>query len=196
MSVMLFWFSICSCTLYYQWILEYEKKILFKFCLSKLFKLLSRTLIPWLMYNLPKKKISYLSITAGVACTYVGQPFDTIKVKMQTYPQLYKGSMHCLRDTMRREGVRGLFEGSVPALAAICGESAVLFMCYGLCQKAVCRAVGVKKETELTSLQKAMSGSCASFFSSLVLCPTELVKCRMQAMSEVISVSDTITKKM
>nr|XP_054754017.1 mitochondrial ornithine transporter 1-like [Lytechinus pictus]XP_054754018.1 mitochondrial ornithine transporter 1-like [Lytechinus pictus] len=131
----------------------------------------------------------------GVACTFVGQPFDTIKVKMQTYPQLYRGSMHCLKDTVGREGVRGLFEGTTPALAAIVGETAVLFMCYGLCQKAVCQAVGTKDEKDLTNIQKAFSGSCAAFFSSLVLCPTELIKCRMQAMSEVMSTSDSLRKK-
>ncbi|XP_016119204.1 mitochondrial ornithine transporter 1-like [Sinocyclocheilus grahami] len=33
-------------------------------------------------------------------------------------------------------------------------------------------------------MQKACAGSVASVFSSLVLCPTELVKCRLQAMHE------------
>ena len=103
--------------------------------------------------------------------------------------------MHCLKDTFGREGVRGLFEGTTPALAAIVGETACLFMCYGLCQKAVCRAVGAKDERDLTNIQKAFSGSCAAFFSSLVLCPTELIKCRMQAMSEVMSTSDSVKKK-
>ncbi|XP_072171262.1 mitochondrial ornithine transporter 1-like [Diadema setosum] len=131
----------------------------------------------------------------GVACTIVGQPFDTVKVKMQTYPHLYKSSMHCLRHTLGKEGVRGLFEGTTPALAAIVGESAVLFMCYGLCQKGVSQAVGKEHVSQLTSVQKALSGSFAAFFSSLVLCPTELVKCRMQAMTEVMAVSDTIHKK-
>lgn len=36
----------------------------------------------------------------------------------------------------------------------------------------------------LSDIQKACSGSVASIFSSLALCPTELVKCRLQAMHE------------
>lgn len=35
-----------------------------------------------------------------------------------------------------------------------------------------------------SDMQKACAGSVASIFSSLVLCPTELVKCRLQAMYE------------
>lgn len=35
-----------------------------------------------------------------------------------------------------------------------------------------------------SDIQKACSGSVASVFSSLALCPTELVKCRLQAMHE------------
>ena len=33
-------------------------------------------------------------------------------------------------------------------------------------------------------MQRACAGSLASIFSSLVVCPTELIKCRMQAMAE------------
>lgn len=55
-----------------------------------------------------------------------------------------------------------------------------------------------KKKTLYASLyfsdvQKACAGSVASIFSSLVLCPTELVKCRLQAMYE-MEVSGKIAK--
>ncbi|XP_048851085.1 mitochondrial ornithine transporter 1-like isoform X1 [Brienomyrus brachyistius] len=42
-----------------------------------------------------------------------------------------------------------------------------------------------------SNLQNATAGSMASIFSSLVLCPTELVKCRMQAMHEMRTVGKT-----
>jgi len=60
----------------------------------------------------------------------------------------------------------------------------VLFMAYGLCQKAVAAAAGIPDINSLSPLQNATSGFFAAFFSSLVLCPTELVKCKMQAMRE------------
>jgi len=63
-------------------------------------------------------------------------------------------------------------------------ENSVLFMAYGLCQRAVAAAVGKADISSLSPLQNATSGFFAAFFSSLVLCPTELVKCKMQAMHE------------
>jgi len=63
-------------------------------------------------------------------------------------------------------------------------ENSVLFMAYGLCQKAVAAAAGTPDVKSLSPLQNAWSGFFAAFFSSLVLCPTELVKCKMQAMRE------------
>lgn len=38
-----------------------------------------------------------------------------------------------------------------------------------------------------SDLQKASAGSLASIFSSMAICPTELVKCRLQAMHEMES---------
>lgn len=44
----------------------------------------------------------------GVALVYVSQPLDTVKVKMQTFPTVYKGMRECLLETLRKDGfVRG-----------------------------------------------------------------------------------------
>lgn len=121
----------------------------------------------------------------GVASVYVGQPLDTVKVKMQTFPELYRGMIGCFVQTFKRDGVRGLYAGTVPALAANIAENSVLFACYGICQKAVAYGVGAKNIQELSVLSNASAGFFAAFFSSLTLCPTELVKCQLQAMREV-----------
>jgi len=68
-------------------------------------------------------------------------------------------------------------------------------MAYGLCQKAVAAATGMPDVNSLSPLQNATAGFFAAFFSSLVLCPTELVKCKMQAMRE-MSVGKTTAKRM
>ena len=74
-------------------------------------------------------------------------------------------------------------------------ENSVLFMAYGLCQKAVAAAAGTTDVGSLSPLQNATAGFFAAFFSSLVLCPTELVKCKMQAMRE-MSVGKPSAKRM
>ena len=80
--------------------------------------------------------------------------------------------------------VRGLYAGTVPSLAAQVSENAVLFLFYGACQRSVMYATGKKDVNNLSTIENALSGSFAGFFASFVLCPTELVKCKLQAMKE------------
>lgn len=117
----------------------------------------------------------------GTACVMAGQPFDTIKVKMQTFPSLFKTAFDCGVKTLKQEGFRGLYAGTIPSLAANIAENSVLFLFYGQCLTLVKKLVGKKDEKELSILNRAFAGSGAAVFSSFVLCPTELVKCRLQA---------------
>ncbi|KAJ1196516.1 hypothetical protein NDU88_000386 [Pleurodeles waltl] len=120
----------------------------------------------------------------GVACVVSGQPFDTVKVKMQTFPSMYRGFMDCTISTYHHEGIRGLYQGTTPALLANVAENAVLFACYDFSQQLVTRLSGLQSISDLSDVQKAAAGSISSIFSSMVLCPTELVKCRLQALHE------------
>ncbi|GIZ01145.1 mitochondrial ornithine transporter 1 [Caerostris extrusa] len=120
----------------------------------------------------------------GAACVFVGQPLDTIKVKMQTFPNLYKNSFICFKETLVKEGFRGLYAGTVPALAANIAENSVLFCAYGVCQNAVKFLIKKDDVLDLNPLENATAGFFAAFFSSFSLCPTELIKCRLQAMRE------------
>ncbi|XP_015979657.1 mitochondrial ornithine transporter 2 [Rousettus aegyptiacus] len=120
----------------------------------------------------------------GTVCVLTGQPFDTVKVKMQTFPVLYKGFTDCCLKTYSEAGFRGFYKGTGPALMAYVAENSVLFMCYGFCQQFVRKVVGLDKQAKLSDLQTATAGSLASAFAALALCPTELVKCRLQTMHE------------
>ncbi|XP_011700609.1 PREDICTED: mitochondrial ornithine transporter 1 [Wasmannia auropunctata] len=122
----------------------------------------------------------------GVALVYVGQPLDTVKVKMQTFPSMYKSMVNCFLRTLRTDGIiRGLYAGTIPAVVANVAENSVLFAAYGGCQKAIAHLSGVQNVKELSSFSNASAGFFAAFFSSLTLCPTELIKCKLQAMREV-----------
>uniref|UniRef100_A0A1B6E6J0 Mitochondrial ornithine transporter 1 n=1 Tax=Clastoptera arizonana TaxID=38151 RepID=A0A1B6E6J0_9HEMI len=130
--------------------------------------------------------IDFTGGTLGaVALVYVGQPLDTIKVKMQTFPHLYNGMFDCIRKTLAIEGFRkGLYAGTVPALVANCAENSVLFAAYGGCQKVVALATNTAKVEDLGTLSNATAGFLAAFFSSFTLCPTELIKVQLQAARE------------
>ncbi|XP_015123059.1 mitochondrial ornithine transporter 1 [Diachasma alloeum] len=132
----------------------------------------------------------------GIALVYVGQPLDTVKVKMQTFPDLYKGMADCFLKTFRQDGIaRGLYAGTAPAVVANVAENSVLFAAYGACQSAIAHLTGKQKVEELNAFGNASAGFFAAFFSSLTLCPTELIKCRLQAMREVQSLELNAGKK-
>lgn len=125
---------------------------------------------------------------------------------------MYRGFIDCITTTYRQVGLRGLYQGTTPALMANIAENSVLFMSYGFCQEVIRFTAGLRSNATLrwvsgnviqsvvevyvsskkptyaslyfSDVQKACAGSVASIFSSLVLCPTELVKCRLQAMYE------------
>ena len=119
-------------------------------------------------------------VCGGISAVYTTQPLDTTKVKMQTFPKQYNSVIGTLSNVFRQEGVRGLYAGSVPAVLANVGESAVAFLAYGRISKVMQNITNCKSHEEMTLLSQgvcgALSGSCASF----ILTPTELVKCRLQ----------------
>ncbi|KAM7350379.1 mitochondrial ornithine transporter 1-like [Cochliomyia hominivorax] len=122
---------------------------------------------------------------AGAAQVYVSQPLDTIKVKQQTFPKLYKSMIKCFIHTYRKDGgFRGLYAGTVPAVVASVVENSVLFAAYGVCQDFVAFVMDIDKADELSALGNACAGFFAAFFSSFSLCPTELVKCKLQSVRE------------
>lgn len=56
---------------------------------------------------------------AGIANVYSAQPLDTVKVKMQTFPELYRSGWGCCKDTFRLDGIRGLYAGDIYFLILI-----------------------------------------------------------------------------
>ena len=81
------------------------------------------------------KKILDFFCNGGTACVYTGQPLDTIKVKMQMFPNLYTNAFKCCVETFKKDGIaKGLYAGSVPALTAnIAGkEFSVVFFFLSL----------------------------------------------------------------
>lgn len=120
----------------------------------------------------------------GAACVLTGQPFDTIKVKMQAFPHMYKGVADCFLRTYNQVGFYGLYRGTSPALLAYVTQGSILFMCFGFCQQVVRKVARVEQNAQLNDLETATAGSLASAFAALALCPTELVKCRLQTMYE------------
>lgn len=102
-------------------------------------------------------------IVGGAASVYVGQPLDTIKVKMQLFPNMYRGMFSCMLNTARQQGMRGFYAGTVPALASNCADNAVTFGTYGQCQNIVTHFTGGDSDTtKLNYIENAGAGCIAS----------------------------------
>ena len=118
------------------------------------------------------------SIVGSAACVYTGQPFDTVKVRMQVQPGVFSNSIECFRKTMLGEGVATLWRGSVPALIGALSENTVAFTING----------NLKRLMELTrkdsgtpsNMEPFLSGGLTGFCTAFVLCPSDVLKCRAQ----------------
>ena len=66
---------------------------------------------------------------AGVGLIAAGQPFDTIKVRLQTEGGFgrFRGPIHCLLTTLKEERVFGLYKGSMGPLMGQGTISAIQF---------------------------------------------------------------------
>ncbi|XP_022772350.1 mitochondrial carnitine/acylcarnitine carrier-like protein [Durio zibethinus] len=122
----------------------------------------------------------------GAAQLVVGHPFDTIKVKLQSQPAplpgqppKYAGAMDAVKQTIAAEGPRGLFKGMGAPLATVAAFNAVLFSVRGQMEALLRSEPGAP----LTVSQQVVCGAGAGVAVSFLACPTELIKCRLQAQS-------------
>ncbi|KAF3675469.1 Mitochondrial carnitine/acylcarnitine carrier-like protein [Capsicum annuum] len=127
----------------------------------------------------------------GAAQLIVGHPFDTIKVKLQSQPtplpgQLpkYSGAIDAVRQTVAAEGARGLFKGMGAPLATVAAFNAVLFTVRGQTEAFLRSEPGVPLSVNQQIVCGAVAGTAVSFLA----CPTELIKCRLQAQGALASI--------
>ncbi|GFP96769.1 mitochondrial carnitine/acylcarnitine carrier-like protein [Phtheirospermum japonicum] len=122
----------------------------------------------------------------GAAQLICGHPFDTIKVKLQSQPmplpgQLpkYAGAFDAVKQTIAAEGPGGLYKGMGAPLATVAAFNALLFTVRGQLEGLLRSESGAP----LTVSQQVVCGAGAGVAVSFLACPTELIKCRLQAQS-------------
>jgi solute carrier family 25 carnitine/acylcarnitine transporter 20/29 len=131
---------------------------------------------------------------AGAAQLLVGHPFDTIKVKLQSQgapapgrPAKYAGAVDAVRKTLAEEGAKGLYKGMGAPLATVAVANAVLFCARGQMEAALRHHPG----EHLGVAQQMVAGAGAGVAVAFVACPTELVKCKLQAQSALMAAGTT-----
>ena len=151
--------------------------------------------------------------TCGVLGRLIDFPFDTIKTRLQTAslgalqarlaarargvvagaPELAaarllpsESAFECLRNTVQKEGLRGLYRGCVTPCVGAAVEDSVTFSVYHavvgiLGASSHARGPNSRARSEDLSLSQVfLAGSCGGMTTSFLLTPLELVKCRLQ----------------
>ncbi|KAK1973116.1 mitochondrial carrier [Colletotrichum sublineola] len=124
---------------------------------------------------------------AGVVGKYIEYPFDTVKVRLQSQPDnqplRYKGPLDCFRQSIKAEGVHGLYRGISAPLVGAALENSSLFFFERIGRAAVYSSGWTPQGQELSLSALWFTGAFSGFFTSYVLTPVELVKCKIQAPS-------------
>ncbi|KAF0527648.1 mitochondrial carrier [Gigaspora margarita] len=114
---------------------------------------------------------------AGMAQVAVGQPLDTIKVRLQLEATRFKGPMDCFLQTVKKEGPFALYKGMASPLFGIGAVNALLFAAYSRL-----KAIQTVLPDEQLALHKiAIAGAGAGAVNSVLSSPVELLKVKLQA---------------
>ncbi|WCJ27068.1 Mitochondrial substrate carrier family protein [Euphorbia peplus] len=131
----------------------------------------------------PYKK--YLAgFLAGISTVITGHPFDTVKVKLQNNNAVahgikYSNGLHCAATILQTEGVKGLYRGATSSFVGVAVESSILFGVYSQTKQYLQLQGGVRCDVPMPRVI-IPSAVCAGSIISFILCPVELLKCRMQ----------------
>ncbi|KAK9457067.1 mitochondrial carrier domain-containing protein [Dipodascopsis uninucleata] len=135
------------------------------------------------------REISFGSV-AGIAGKFFEYPFDTIKVRLQSQPDdrplKFKGPIDCFRQTISHEGILGLYRGISSPLVGAAAENASLFWSYKMSQFFL-RSFGLIASQELPLGALILCGAISGAFTSFILTPIELIKCKMQVQNLVVA---------
>lgn len=101
-------------------------------------------------------------VTGGFASVFMGQPLDTVKVKMQLFPKIYGSMVSSLSNIIRQQEFRGLYSGILPALVSNGADNAIMFSTCGQYQKIVSQVVEASDITDLNYIENVVAGSFKS----------------------------------
>jgi solute carrier family 25 carnitine/acylcarnitine transporter 20/29 len=126
----------------------------------------------------------------GVCGIVVGQPADTVKVRLQT-SNAYKGAFDCAALMLRKEGIRSFFKGILAPIVANGPINATIFVVYGNAIRAGTdhyrnevqlsnRTLNRNTPVVLPASYHFLAGSLGGLMQCVFACPNELIKIKQQ----------------
>eukprot|EP01090_Pellita_catalonica_P001461 TRINITY_DN11206_c0_g1_i1.p1 TRINITY_DN11206_c0_g1~~TRINITY_DN11206_c0_g1_i1.p1 ORF type:complete len:315 (-),score=31.95 TRINITY_DN11206_c0_g1_i1:85-1029(-) len=135
--------------------------------------------------SLVQSKENFLAGTvAGIMGLTVGYPWDTVKVRLQTQTSGQTSAFQIFRATIKKEGFLALYSG---ILSPVIGEAfiqSVVFGSYGALQRLILSSKPASESQSvhtLTLTDLLIAGGGSGLTASVIVCPVELVKSKMQA---------------
>lgn len=121
---------------------------------------------------------------AGIVGKYIEYPFDTVKVRLQSQPDhlplRYTGPLDCFRQSIRADGFLGLYRGITAPLVGAALENSSLFFFERIGRGVIYSSGFAPRDSELSLSALWFTGGFAGAFTSFILTPVELVKCKIQ----------------
>lgn len=115
-------------------------------------------------------------IVGGITNTYVGHPFDTVKVRMQADGN-YRSATDCFYKICKNEGYRGVFKGSISSLYGTIAENSVVFGMNEILKR---KFFNSNSKTPISLYHDVLVASASGIVATIVACPFETIKCAMQ----------------
>ncbi|KAJ1957202.1 Mitochondrial carrier protein ymc2 [Dipsacomyces acuminosporus] len=118
----------------------------------------------------------------GIAQVFAGQPFDTVKVRLQTQPELYNGTMDAVRKTLQNDGFSGFYKGTTTPLIGVGLCVSIQFLVMEHMKRTFARINGTPagQPATLTNSQLYIAGATAGVANSIVSGPVEHIRVRLQ----------------
>ncbi|KAJ5679074.1 hypothetical protein N7462_007318 [Penicillium macrosclerotiorum] len=117
----------------------------------------------------------------GIAQVLLGQPFDIVKVRLQTTSQ-YKGALDCATQIFKKEGPAAFYKGT---LTPLIGIGACVSVQFGAFHEARRRLEELNKkkyaDSSLSYGQYYLAGSFAGITNTVLSSPIEHIRIRLQA---------------
>jgi len=115
----------------------------------------------------------------AACCTVFGLPFDVAKSRQQANPGVYGSLGGTFRQIVRGEGVGALYKGMTPALSSALAENSVGITVNRTLRRQLGLALGTPDARFSPGVEVALGGA-TGLFTSLAICPFEVLKVRQQ----------------
>ncbi|TKA65520.1 hypothetical protein B0A55_09150 [Friedmanniomyces simplex] len=128
----------------------------------------------------------FAGAVGGVAQVLIGQPFDIVKVRLQTTTQ-YKGALDCASQILKNEGAAAFYKGTLTPLIGIGACVSVQFGAFNYARRAFEAQNASSPSTStleapkpLTYSQYYAAGAFAGVSNTLLSSPIEHIRIRLQ----------------